>query len=105
MGRNEPYVQDGRWYIDKDPDDKRFYVANVIKQLGDSATTAASFEALPQGVTLLEKGTPQGERGGLLPVKIGGMGPKNTESFCLFRVTCANGEQFDRTIYFNEVSN
>lgn len=105
MGRDEPYVKDGRWYIDKDPEDKRYYVANVTQQLADSATTAASFEAIPQGVTLLEKGAPQGELGGLLPVKIGGMGPEGTESYCLFRVTCANGEQFDRTIHFNEVDN
>ena len=105
MGRNEPYVMDGRWYIDKDPNDKLYYVANVISQLVDSATTAVSFEAIPEGITLLEKGTPQGERGGLLPVKLEGMGMDGAESFCLFRVTCANGEQFDRTIHFNRVDN
>ena len=105
MGKNEPYEKDGRWYIDKDPDDKLFYVADVTNQLTDSATTAVSFEATVQGVTLLAAGSPQGSLGGLLPVKLEGMGESQTESFCRFRVTCANGERFDRTIYFNPVDN
>lgn len=103
MIKIEPYEKDGRWYIDKDPDDKLYYVANVTSQLVDSATTALSFEALPQGVEVLEKGSPQGDRGGLLPVKLTGMGGDDEESYCIFRVTCANTEQFDRTIYFNRV--
>lgn len=105
MGKVEPYELNGRWYIDKDPDDKLFYVADVTKQLVDSNTTAVSFEAIPEGVTLLEKGAPQGDRGGLLPVKLGGMGPDESDSFCIFRITCANTEQFDRTIYFAKVEN
>ena len=105
MGKNEPYEKDGRWYIDKDPDDKLYYVANVTAQLVDSATEAVSFEALPEGVQVLEKLEPQGERGGLLPVKLAGFGADDAESYCIFRVTCANTEQFDRTIYFNRVDN
>lgn len=105
MGKDEPYELNGRWYIDKDPDDKLFYVANVTAQLVDSNTTALSFEVIVEGVTLLEKGLPQGERGGLLPVKLGGMGPDDSDSYCIFRVTCANTEQFDRTIYFASVEN
>lgn len=102
---DKPYEKDGRWYIDKDPDDKLYYVANVTNQLADSATTAVAFEVIPQGVEVLEQGAPQGERGGLLPVKLTGMGPNDTESFCTFRVICENTEQFDRTIYFNRVDN
>lgn len=105
MGKDEPYELNGRWYIDKDPNDKLFYVADVTSQLVDSNTTVVSFEAIPEGVTLLEKGAPQGDRGGLLPVKLGGMGPDEGESYCIFRVSCANTEQFDRTIYFAKVEN
>ena len=105
MGKDEPYEKDGRIYIDKDPNDKLFYVADVTQQLVDSATSAVSFEAVPVGVTVLEKGAPQGELGGLLPVKLDGMGELDEDSYCIFRVTCENGEQFDRTIWFNLVEN
>ena len=105
MANAAPYQVGDKWTIDKDSDDKLWYVANVTAALTDGATTCASFEALPQGVTILEKGLPQGNLGGLLPVKLDGMGAANTESYCTFRVTCANGEQFDKTIYFNRVSN
>lgn len=98
-----PYEKDGKWWLDKDPDDKLYYVADVTAALRDGATSAASFEAIPQGVTVLEVGKPQGELGGLLPVKLGSM--TGTESCCVFRVTCANTEQFDRTIWLNKVDN
>lgn len=105
MAKTAPYLVGDKNTIDKDPEDQLWYVANVIAQLTDSATTAVSFEVILQGVTLMEKGAPQGNLSGLLPVKLEGMGALNTESFCTFRVTCANGERFDRTIYFNRVSN
>lgn len=105
MARTRPELVGDKWRLDKDPDDKLWYVANVIAQLTDAATTAVSFEALPVGVTVLEKGAPQGDRGGLLPVKLEGMGADGTESSCTFRVTCANGERFDKTMYFDRVSN
>lgn len=105
MGKDEPYEKDGRIYIDKDANDRLFYVADVTQQLVDSATTAISFEAIPVGVELIERGAPQGDRGGLLPVKLDGMGAPGEDSYCIFRVTCENGEQFDRTMWFNLVEN
>lgn len=93
-----------KWTVDKDPDDKLFYVANVTKDLTDSGTTAVSFEAVVSGVTVLAQAAPQGPSGGLLAVKLGGFG-EDDNTFCTFRVTCANTEQFDRTIWFNRVSN
>lgn len=105
MARTKPEFTGDKWRLDKDPDDKLWYVFNVIAQLTDGATTAVSFEALPEGVTVLEKAAPQGTFNGLLPVKLGGMGAAGTESLCTVRVTCANGEQFDRTMYFDRVSN
>lgn len=105
MAKAAPYLVGDKYMIDKDPDDQLWYIANVIAQLTDSATTAVSFEPIVQGVELLEKAAPQGNLNGLLPVKLGSMGAVGTESSCIFRVTCANGEQFDRTIYFNRVNN
>lgn len=105
MAKTIPYLVGDKWTIDKDPEDKLWYVGNVTAALTDGATTAVSFEPIVDGVSVLEQGAPQGSLGGLLPVKLGGMGAQNTESYCTFRVTCANGEQFDRTIYFNRVSN
>lgn len=90
-----PYLKSGKWFVDKDPDDELYYVANVTADLTDSATTAVSFETIATGVTVIEAAAPQGNLGGLLAVKVGG-GPGSLT----FRVTCANTEQFDRTINF-----
>lgn len=91
----------GKWTIDKDPDDKLNYVADVTQFLSDSGTSAASFEVVTDGsVSLLQKGAPQGDRSGLLPVKLTG-----APGSCTFRVTTADGQQFDKTIYFKSVSN
>jgi len=98
-----PYQKDGKWYIDKDPEDKRYYVADVTNDLADSATTAASVEAVVAGVTVLEGPQIQGNR---VVVKLGGLDTApGAVNYCTFRVTCANSEQFDRTIYFNRVDN
>lgn len=98
-----PYQKDGKWFIDKDPEDKRYYVADVTNDLADSATTAASVEAVVAGVTVLEGPQIQGSR---IVVKLGGLDTApNAVNYCTFRVTCANSEQFDRTIYFNRVDN
>ena len=105
MAKTAPYLVGDKWTIDKDPEDQLWYVANVIAQLTDSATTASSFVLEVAGVTVLEKGVMQGSLNGLLPVKLGGMGGAGTNSYCTFRVTCANGEQFDKTMYFDRVNN
>lgn len=105
MAKTAPYLVGDKWTIDKDPEDKLWYVANVAAQLTDSATTAVSYVVELAGVTLIEKGAPQGVSNSLLPVKLEGMGAQGAESYCTFRVTCANGEQFDRTIWFNRVTN
>ncbi|QJE03050.1 hypothetical protein HH212_26195 [Massilia forsythiae] len=98
-----PYAKDGKWYIDKDPEDKRYYVADVTNDLTDSATTAASVQCVVAGVAVLEGPTIQGTK---IVVKLGGFDTApNASNFCTFRVTCANSEQFDRTIYFNRVDN
>lgn len=104
MAAIQPYEKDGKWYIDKDPEDKRYYVADVTNDLTDSDTTATSVECVVAGVTVLEGPSIQA---GKIVVKLGGLDTASSGAvnYCTFRVTCANSEQFDRTIYFNRVDN
>lgn len=95
-------LEKGKWVLEKDPNDKLYYAANIAADLANSSTTAVSVEAVVAGVELLEGPDIQGN---VIVVKLGGMGTGITDSFCTFRVTCANGEQFDRTIYFRPVEN
>ena len=98
-----PYQLDGKWYIDKDPSDERYYAANIQNDLTDSATTAVSVVTVVAGVVVLE---PAAIQGSLIAVKLGGLDiAANAENFCTFRVTCANTEKFDRTIHFKRVEN
>lgn len=100
---SDPYKVDGKWWFEKDVNDKKYYVADVSKDLTDGATTAVDVEALVTGVTILEAAEVQGS---LMVVKLGGLDTSpNASNSCTFRVTCANGEQFDRTIYFKAVDN
>jgi hypothetical protein len=100
---DKPYKKGDNWYIDKDPEDKRYYVGDVTKDLTDSNTTIASVQTIVVGVTLLEGPDVQGN---LIVVKLGGFdtSPGAVNSIT-FRVTCANTEQFDRTIFFARVDN
>lgn len=103
MAAIQPYEKDGKWYIDKDPEDKRYYVADIKNDLTDSATTAASVECVVAGVVVIEAPSIQGSK---IVVKLGGLDTApGASNSCTFRVTCANSEQFDRTIYFNRVDN
>lgn len=93
-----PYQQDGRWTIDKHPLDEFYCVADISFDLAESQTTAASVIAVPGGVTVLEQPVVQGA---LIPVKVGGLDElSDADNFCTLRVTLANGEQIDRTIWF-----
>lgn len=105
MANVAAYTKGGKQYFDKDPDDQLFYVANIAADLTDSATTAVSYTLITSGVTVLQQAAPQGTNGSLLAVKIGALTTVTGDPFVTFRVTCANGEQFDRTIYFNPVDN
>jgi len=93
-----PYVLNGRLTIDKHPLDEFYCVADISFDLADSKTTATSVVAVPAGVTVLEAPVVQGS---LIPVKIGGLSEAvGALNFCTLRITLANGEQIDRTIWF-----
>lgn len=92
----------GIWTFPKDPDDIRFYWGNISQDLLDMGTTASSVTEIVAGVavatsTIIVIITDQT----WLKVKLSGLDVSAAPSnFCTFRVVCANGEQFDRTINF-----
>lgn len=73
--------------------DELWYVGDFTKDCGDSATSAASVTYVSAGVAVLVAPTLQGNLG---VVKLGALDPAG--GTFTFRVTCDNGEQFDRTI-------
>lgn len=99
----EPYFVDGKWFCDKDPDEKSYFVADISKELAKRHTTAVSVEVIVGGVTSTEGPDIQGS---LIVVKLEGMDVTDgAENFWTARVTCANTEQFDRTTWLNKVDN
>lgn len=99
----EPYFKDGKWWVDKDPDEQSFYVANIAKELSDRGTTAASVVPVVKGVEILIQPQIQGN---FVVIKLSGLDvAPGAENLWTARVTCANGERFDRTMYFNRVDN
>ena len=97
---NAPYLEAGRWWSEKHPLDERYWVANLTVDLDERKTTAASVVVIAAGVTVLQQPVIQGK---LIPVKLGGFNAATgAANFCTFRITCANGERFDRTIWFKQ---
>lgn len=105
MAKPDPYLQGDKWTLDVDPDDIVNYVWNVSRWLSDNSTTAVSFELIPTGCTVIEQGAPQGTNGSLLPAKIQLVADFSGQASCTARVTTADGQQFDKTMYFNRVQN
>lgn len=79
--------------------DELWFVGDFSKDLADSGTTAASVVPVSAGVVVLEGPALQGALG---VVKLGALDASGT-SYFTFRVTCANGELFDRTIILTAV--
>jgi hypothetical protein len=77
--------------------DELYYVADFTKDLNESDTTVASIAPLATGVSVLEAPELQS---GFGVVKLGALDTSGAKNTFTFRVTCANGEQFDRTIEF-----
>jgi len=97
---NAPYLEAGKWWSEKHPLDERYWVANLTIDLAERGTTAAEVETIVAGVTVLQQAVIQGK---LIVVKLGGFNAATgAVNFCTFRVKCANGERFDRTIWFKQ---
>lgn len=100
---SDPTIISGYWTIPKDPDDISFFRGNISQDLADRGTTAVSVAEIVAGVTVATPTAISVVAGVTwLIVKLSGLDVLNTPpvNFCTFRVTCANGEQFDRTIKF-----
>ncbi len=78
--------------------DELWFVGDFTRDLTDASTTAVSVVPVSAGVAVLEG---PGLQGALGLVKLGSMS-SGSASFT-FRVTCANGEVFDRTILLTSV--
>jgi hypothetical protein len=97
-----PYYRNGHWTVDKVAADKLYYVGDISLELAASGTTAASVTATAVGATVLVAPSLQGN---LIVIKVGQLDTSaNAVNYVTLRVVCANGEQFDRTIYFNLAS-
>lgn len=96
----DPAYRGGKWYVAKGINDELFYAGDISKQLADSGTTAVSVTALAVGVTAI---TPPTLQGSVVVVKVGGFNIAS-DNYVTFRVVCANGERFDRTIIFERAN-
>jgi hypothetical protein len=107
MINREPYKDGDKWTLDVDPDDEVNYVADVRQWLIDNNTEVESFVLETMGLQVLAQGLPQGDRNGLLPVKLKVNFDTEPPFFphCTFRVTTTDDQQFDKTMWFNQVEN
>jgi hypothetical protein len=109
MSAKEPTKVGDKWMVDRDPDEKSHYAADITQELIDRATTAVSVELVLVGVVQLE--LPQIQVATLAGVQrtyvvafLGGTDAVPPEGWkWVARVTCTNGERFDKTTWFNKV--
>jgi len=95
--------------VDRDPDEISHYGADITQELLDRATTAVSVELVLVGV--VQKEQPQiqvvagdgGSRTYVIAFLAGTDGDPPDGWKWVARVTCANGERFDKTTWFNKV--
>jgi hypothetical protein len=98
-----------KWTVDRDPDEISHYGADITQELLDRATTAVSVELVLVGVVKQEDPQIQvvtGDAGSRTYVAaflgpVAGDPPDGWK--WVARVTCANGERFDKTTWFNKV--
>jgi hypothetical protein len=109
MSGKEPIKNGDKWTVDRDPDEKSHYLADITQELIDRATTALSVELVLVGVVQLELPTIQTatKDGAQRTYAVAFLGGTDTEPPEVWkwvaRVTCANGERFDKTTWFNKV--
>jgi len=98
-----------KWMVNRDPDEKSHYAADITQELIDRATTAVSVELVLVGVVQLELPDIQTVAEGdiqrtYVVAFLGGTETEPPEGWkWVARVTCANGERFDKTTWFNKV--
>jgi hypothetical protein len=107
----EPYYDEAkdRWYVDKDPDNKWTYVWDLTEELTLNNTTATSCTAAPDPrITVLAGPTVQTPGNLLVKVKFSGPttggGPYSDDAFLTLHIVCANGDEFDKTLWVKAVA-
>lgn len=109
MSDKKPTLVDGKWTVDRDPDEKSHYAADITEELTDRATTAVSVELILVGVVQIEAPdiqvvTVEGVERTYIVAFLGGTDTEPPTGWkWVARVTCANGERFDKTTWFNKV--
>lgn len=96
-----PTLQNGKWIVPKDPDDIRLYKFGFAQDLTDSQTTISTTVAPVTAVAGVTVAVAPVVSGTDVIVKLGGLDlTAGAANFCTIRLTCANGEQIDRTMWF-----
>lgn len=109
MSAKEPTFINGKMTVDRDPDEKSHYAADITQELIDRATTATSVELVLVGVVQLELpqiqvATKEGVQRTYVVAFLGGTDADPPDGWkWVARVTCANGERFDKTTWFAKV--
>jgi hypothetical protein len=113
MTMKEPIKIGDKWTVDRDPDEKSHYAADITQELIDRATTIASganaVEIILVGVVQLEAlqvqtVTMENVQRTYVVVFLGGTDAVVPADWrWTARVNCANGERFDKTTWFNKV--
>ena len=110
MSGKEPVKIGEKWTVDRDPDEKSYYAADITQELNDRATTAVSVVLNLVGVVQLKQ--PKIEVVTVGDVQrtyvvafLGGPDatPPPEDWRWEARVTCANEEEFDKTTWFNRM--
>lgn len=101
----DPIVVGGKWTKSKDPDEVRLYQFGFAKELAASGTTIVSAAAAVAGVVVVPippsaQAVPQVSGTDVLVMLSGLDITANAANFCTIRVTCANGEQIDGSLWF-----
>lgn len=103
----DPIFDGKKWVAKKDPDDIGWYKFGLARDLTDRNTTPRAenpLVAICDGVELVAH--PSGGPNLLFVgtdahAFLGGLDlTSGADNFCTIRTTCANGEQFDRTMWF-----
>jgi hypothetical protein len=103
INRN-PYIFNERHYVDKDPDNKWYYVIDVTDEITKNNTTAVSATYTTSRMTVLEG--PTVSSGKYITIKVTGpsdpVNQTDEDAFVQLHVTCANTEEFDKRLWFNQ---
>lgn len=101
----DPTLVAGKWTKGKDPDDIRLYQFGFAAELSASGTTIVSAVAAVSGVAVMPippstQAVPIVSGTDVLVMLSGLDISENASNFCTIRVTCANGEQIDGSLWF-----